>query len=179
MVFDFGVNAGPRTSVKVLQRAVGVVDDGAIGPKTLAAVKAATGLNDALVSARLAHYRSLGNFAAFGNGWTNRTRQVADLARGMRAMTGLQPSGDRTDCGAFDHAPQFAHQHRAMESASYQDATTIPGVDCAACQVGLLEPVERPGDRRLRNIQLSGEATDSVITRIQVAFQEHAKRAQG
>jgi lysozyme family protein len=85
MVFDFGVNAGPGTSVKMLQRAVGVVDDGSVGPRTLAAVKAAAGLIDALVEARLAHYRSLSNFATYGNGWTSRTRQVADLARGMRA----------------------------------------------------------------------------------------------
>jgi lysozyme family protein len=85
MVFDFGVNAGPRTSVKLLQRAAGVVDDGSVGPRTLAAVKAASGLIDALVEARLAHYRSLANFAAFGNGWTSRTRQVADLARAMAA----------------------------------------------------------------------------------------------
>lgn len=83
MVFDFGVNAGPRTSVKLLQRAAGVVDDGSVGPRTLAAVKAAGGLIDALVEARLAHYRSLANYATFGNGWTNRTRQVADLARAM------------------------------------------------------------------------------------------------
>ena len=85
MVFDFGVNAGPRTAVKLLQRAAGVVDDGSVGPRTLAAVKAAGGLIDALVEARLAHYRSLGNYATFGNGWTNRTRQVADLARAMIA----------------------------------------------------------------------------------------------
>ncbi|WP_431268574.1 glycoside hydrolase family 108 protein [Dankookia sp. P2] len=31
-VFDFGVNAGPGTAVKALQRAIGTVPDGAVGP---------------------------------------------------------------------------------------------------------------------------------------------------
>ena len=38
LVFDFAVNAGCGGSAKVLQRAVGVVPDGGIGPITLAAV---------------------------------------------------------------------------------------------------------------------------------------------
>ena len=32
---------------------------------------------------RLAYYRSLDNFDAFGAGWTNRTQQVSALARAM------------------------------------------------------------------------------------------------
>ena len=41
--FDFGVNSGPARAVKVLQRTVGVVEDGNAGPATLAAVKAYKG----------------------------------------------------------------------------------------------------------------------------------------
>jgi len=37
-VFDFAVNAGIGRATKFLQRAVGAIDDGAIGPSTLAAV---------------------------------------------------------------------------------------------------------------------------------------------
>jgi lysozyme family protein len=37
-VFDFGVNAGIRTSIKLLQRLVGVTDDGALGGITAGAV---------------------------------------------------------------------------------------------------------------------------------------------
>jgi lysozyme family protein len=37
-VFDMGVNAGPKTSIKLLQRLVGVPDDGLIGLKTVRAV---------------------------------------------------------------------------------------------------------------------------------------------
>lgn len=37
-VFDFAVNAGPGRATKFLQRAAGVVDDGVIGPATMAAL---------------------------------------------------------------------------------------------------------------------------------------------
>jgi len=37
-VFDFAVNAGIGRATKFLQRAVGAIDDGAIGPGTLAAI---------------------------------------------------------------------------------------------------------------------------------------------
>ncbi|WP_299734029.1 glycosyl hydrolase 108 family protein [uncultured Endozoicomonas sp.] len=37
-IFDTAVNMGNRTAAKLLQRAAGVLDDGIIGPKTLAAV---------------------------------------------------------------------------------------------------------------------------------------------
>src|SRR4051812_42502192 len=41
-------------------------------------------------------------------------------------------------------------------------------------------PVERPADRRLPDIELTGETTDGVMVLVQVAkFQEHAKLAQG
>ena len=36
-VFDFGVKAGVRTSIKTLQAVVGVTTDGSIGPITLSA----------------------------------------------------------------------------------------------------------------------------------------------
>jgi len=41
VAFDFAVNAGPVQCVKLLQRALGVTDDGIIGQGTLAAIKAA------------------------------------------------------------------------------------------------------------------------------------------
>lgn len=85
MLFDFGVNAGPRTSVKMMQRAVGVTADGSLGPQTLAAATAtdADKLIDALAEARLAYYRSLDNFDVFGAGWSKRTSEVAALAHSM------------------------------------------------------------------------------------------------
>ena len=39
MVFDFGVNAGPGTSVRQLQAAIGVTVDGIVGPVTARATR--------------------------------------------------------------------------------------------------------------------------------------------
>ena len=39
MVFDMGVNAGPRRSAEQLQAVIGVAQDGIVGPRTLAAVQ--------------------------------------------------------------------------------------------------------------------------------------------
>jgi lysozyme family protein len=40
-VFDFGVNAGVATSIKIAQLVIGATPDGVFGPKTLAAMNAA------------------------------------------------------------------------------------------------------------------------------------------
>lgn len=86
MLFDFGVNAGGRTAVKALQRVAGVTDDGSVGPKTLAAVRAMdpARLLEQMVEARLAYYRGLADFGTFGNGWSARTQQVAALAKALK-----------------------------------------------------------------------------------------------
>ena len=88
MVFDFAVNAGPARAVRLLQEAVGAFPDGAIGPATLRAVRGVNdiaGLVDRLAAARIAFYRSLSTFAAFGRGWVKRVEQVKRVARGIVA----------------------------------------------------------------------------------------------
>ena len=57
-----------------LQRAVGVADDGKIGPRTLAAV-AAMSVTDVLSrfnAERLEFYASLSTWATYGKGWARR-----------------------------------------------------------------------------------------------------------
>lgn len=77
-VFDFGVNAGPATAVKALQRTIGTMPDGAVGPVTLQAAQAADAraLVEALSQARLEHCRGLPGFARFGRGWTSRVEDI-------------------------------------------------------------------------------------------------------
>lgn len=78
--FDFGVNSGPARAVKVLQRLVGVVEDGNAGPETLKAVEDYPGGIAKLIrdycEARMAFLRSLKNpktgFPVNGRGWTIR-----------------------------------------------------------------------------------------------------------
>jgi peptidoglycan hydrolase-like protein with peptidoglycan-binding domain len=85
MVFDFGVNAGPRTAVRYLQEALGVTADGVVGPRTLAAARAADAKQviGAMSRSRLAYYRGLPTFDRFGAGWTRRTEQVTAAALAM------------------------------------------------------------------------------------------------
>ncbi len=77
-VFDAAVNSGPRQAIRWLQRAAGAKDDGIIGPKTLAAVRATDPeqLVRRMLAQRLRFMTGLPNWAAFGRGWA---RRIADL----------------------------------------------------------------------------------------------------
>lgn len=85
VVFDFGVNSGPKRAIQFLQRVVGVTQDGAIGPKTLAAVAAmpADKIIIELTAARLAWLKKLKTWPTFGKGWTSRLAGVRSLATAM------------------------------------------------------------------------------------------------
>ncbi len=73
-VFDGAVNSGIGTSIRWLQAAAGVAQDGVVGPMTVRAV----GDKDVGVmlarfnGARLAFMASLSTFDVFGRGWARR-----------------------------------------------------------------------------------------------------------
>ncbi|OXE35030.1 MAG: hypothetical protein CGW95_16400, partial [Phenylobacterium zucineum] len=73
-VFDTAVNSGIGQSIRFLQRAVGVADDGVVGPLTMAAIKR---LDAELVAARFNGQRldfmtRLSTWDTFGKGWSRR-----------------------------------------------------------------------------------------------------------
>ena len=78
VMFDAAVNSGTGQAVRWLQRAVGVVDDGVIGPRTLAAVGAlsADSVRMRVLAQRLRFMAGLPNWPAFSRGWA---RRVCDL----------------------------------------------------------------------------------------------------
>lgn len=84
-VFDFAVNSGPGRAARALQSLVGVTQDGAIGPKTLAAVGSAepARLASDLCRTRLAWMRGLPTWVAFGRGWERRVLEVEAQAVAM------------------------------------------------------------------------------------------------
>jgi len=84
-LFDFGVNAGIRTAIKMLQSVIGVTADGSVGPTTLSAAKAANPhtVVQTFSQHRLEYYRSLEGWQHFGAGWTNRTNSVEQAALKM------------------------------------------------------------------------------------------------
>ena len=73
-VFDAAVNHGIGNSIRFLQRAARVADDGVMGPVTMTAVQAMT-VTDVLArfnAARLNFYTKLSTWPSFGKGWTRR-----------------------------------------------------------------------------------------------------------
>lgn len=88
VVFDMAVNSGPGRAAKMLQAAVGATPDGAIGPKTLAAVNAQ---DPATLIATFQRNRqhfleALPTFGTFGKGWTRRVTEAGEI--GLKAVGG-------------------------------------------------------------------------------------------
>ena len=82
LVFDCAVNSGIGQAVRFLQRAVGVADDGQIGPMTLAAVNRvdAESLAARFLGQRLDFMTRLTTWDVFGKGWA---RRVAEQLKGI------------------------------------------------------------------------------------------------
>lgn len=84
-VFDMAVNAGIKRALKLLQKAVGVAQDGIVGPITMAAVvRQAETLPTAYAVERINFYRKLKTWQHFGGGWALRTAKTAHFAMKMR-----------------------------------------------------------------------------------------------
>ncbi|PJG86199.1 glycoside hydrolase family 108 protein [Conservatibacter flavescens] len=75
--FDMAVNHGSGNASRILQRAVGVADDGIIGEQTRKAINA-MGLSDVLIlmnAERINFFTKLSTFITFGKGWMNRVAE--------------------------------------------------------------------------------------------------------
>lgn len=91
VAFDAAVNSGPSRGARWLQTALGVAADGKIGPKTIAAARAAdaaTAINRAL-DIRLSFLKGLKTWPTFGKGWSSRIAGVRKVALGMLAVNPL------------------------------------------------------------------------------------------
>lgn len=90
-VFDFAVNAGPGRAAKFLQRAVGVAEDGILGPATMAEVQRANAAEvlAQFSAAKESFYKGLvdrdPSQRRFINGWLARVDQVERAAATMVA----------------------------------------------------------------------------------------------
>lgn len=76
-LFDAAINHGTGNAIRILQRAVGVADDGRMGPITHGAVRE-RGIDDVLKlfnAYRIKFYTNISTFSKYGRGWMNR---VAD-----------------------------------------------------------------------------------------------------
>ena len=88
-LFDFGVNAGTGRSAKFLQRIIGTVADGGIGPNTLKKLNEyidTHGIEATIIEFqedRQEFYEKLNTFKTFGKGWTRRVDETTELALSM------------------------------------------------------------------------------------------------
>lgn len=85
--FDAAVNSGAGRAVKWLQGVVGTPVDGALGPKTLAAVAATDPkkIVEAYAKQRLSFLQELPHWGTFGKGWSRRVAEVQSTAVSMTA----------------------------------------------------------------------------------------------
>lgn len=94
VAFDGAVNSGVSRGSKWVQSALGVDQDGRIGPVTL---RAASGANigvaiDRACNERIAFMKSLKTWWKYKNGWTSRVIDVRKTAKEM-ASRGMPSSG--------------------------------------------------------------------------------------
>jgi lysozyme family protein len=81
-VFDFAVNSGAGRAIKMLQMILSVKPDGAIGPKTLAAIASrdSSQLIEDYSASRLRYLQGLDDWSTFGKGWQRRVAEVSTQA---------------------------------------------------------------------------------------------------
>ena len=82
---DLCVNAGPGRAAKILQRSVSATADGAIGPKTIAAVYDFDPVDvlHKYYDGREKFYRSLDDYKIYGKGWSRRNTETLEKALGL------------------------------------------------------------------------------------------------
>ena len=85
MVFDASVNMGVGQSIRLLQKSLGCVDDGVIGPNTMKLINEfkVNDMIDKYSAQKEMFYRSLALFNTFGKGWLSRVAQVKQNAKGI------------------------------------------------------------------------------------------------
>jgi lysozyme family protein len=91
-IFDCGLLSGTGTAIRWLQRSVGAVPDGVIGPKTRAAIQAddAASIISKVEALRRSRLKSLKDWKRFGHGWTNRVNKSV-----LRAKKLVKPNDTR------------------------------------------------------------------------------------
>jgi lysozyme family protein len=88
--FDAAVNSGPGRGVKWLQAALGVRQDGVLGPVTLAAAAKADPVEviERMCDVRMAFLKRLSHWPTFGKGWS---RRVAGVRAEGKRMASAKP----------------------------------------------------------------------------------------
>lgn len=81
-LFDSAINHGQGNTIRILQRALKVADDGHWGPMSKAAYEARSEEDTVLLflASRLRFFTKLSKFKDFGAGWSNRIAELLVIA---------------------------------------------------------------------------------------------------
>ena len=130
-VYDFGVNSSPRRGVMALQRAIGVADDGVIGPVTLGrlAEKKPEDVIRKICADRMSFLRKIKTWRTFGKGWTRRVDGV--LAEALKMAKEAPPAAPATLPEAIDAIDPKAAEPITI-TAPVSEPTTVILVPASA-----------------------------------------------
>lgn len=94
VAFDAAVNSGVSRGAKWLQRALGVTQDGRIGPNTIAAANKGDRIGpiNRALDYRLSFLKGLKTWGKFGRGWQNRVDRVRKAAIDMVIQAPVAPA---------------------------------------------------------------------------------------
>lgn len=130
VAFDAAVNSGPARGARWLQQALGVADDGKIGPATLARAHAsyAPAVIERAVGFRLAFLKRLKTWPTFGKGWSRRVEGVRKAALDL-ASTGVAASQPATTVTkpAHEHDRPNVVQPEAVKIDAKDDSARMLG----------------------------------------------------
>lgn len=131
MVYDWGVNSGPRRAAMALQAILGVKADGWIGEQTLKelAQRSPSAVIEALYQRRVKFLKGLGSeqWAEFGRGWMNRVNDVRKRALAMSARLPARPPQNTPVGGAAKAVPASPVEKTVSTEQKVGGAITVGG----------------------------------------------------
>jgi lysozyme family protein len=85
LAFSFAINAGVGSSAKLIQKAINVIPDGMIGPRTIQTIAGfdPKELVEKFSEAKEHYYSVLKTFPIYGKGWLNRVASEKTIALSM------------------------------------------------------------------------------------------------
>lgn len=131
VAFDAAVNSGPARGARWLQQALGVADDGKIGPATLARAHAsyAPAVIERAVGFRLAFLKRLKTWPTFGKGWSRRVEAVRGYALALTAMSApaTRPGPQVNETPKHEHDRPNIVQPEAVQIDAKDDSARMLG----------------------------------------------------
>jgi lysozyme family protein len=134
LLFDLAVNSGPARAVRILQRALGVAEDGVAGPRTRAALARADpkAVIAAVTRERLLFLQRLPTWPTFGRGWRRRAQAIEQEAHALQASAGLQAGAARAAVSKPQHRKGHTMTERKPIFMSKTVWANIIGLACTA-----------------------------------------------